>query len=668
MLSKRLYTIQSKALFIDHLIIFKNIYIYIFSASLAIKSALKEEQSRFKSLIEKLRIYLSDIVTTLTILWDLNLDYFLLFDIHQINMDVLHRDHFLTAKTFEPSNLILQNIQISKTGIFFSQAIESSSHSTRLLQIVQQLSRSQENSSFEQYKRVQVFKFAKELNEQQFKLIQTTLPRLAKLTFKLPIFQDDFVLITHTHGYSPLGMIPFEEHSNFNSYNTYRLIYSYLTNSVIFATKFREDEEKEKMMQKLRLPSQVEMYSESPDPPRPSSFAPPSSNAPHAECCRCSKCRQKGDNTGIRGVEHPGSGMSPTPSVISEQRQSVPRQSQAFLPQQCQASSQGQQTNFGGAKQKLLHWEKDSNYGYTNPDAIDAPAAAAAAAVAAAASHPDQADPLQAQQNLHQILLQDREQRRIELDRLTEQRDRLTQEFRQVDECVSSSNKEIKKLSRNSNILSKVFTNLSSSFSSSKRKDASFSSPILPPSSNRFPVLDGEVTIQSKAKKNFSSALQSNLPPVILNSNVQDKPADARSDKGQSVPEQGAQGRENSETSQQQQLLDLHTPQQQQSPAAHSSPRQLQPAAVPPALPLLPADQPGLTQASSPLLPPSLPGTPVTEAAAGLPRPNLQSPSDFTTPSNQIKEKTTPFMSARPTLPPKSNRTKIFRSSGLDRT
>ena len=205
----------------------------------------------------------------MTILWDLNLDYFLLFNLHEINLDALHRDHSLTAKTFEPTNLILQNIQVSKTGINFSQTIESSNHSSRLLQIVQQLSLSQDISSFEQYKKVQVFKFAKELNEQQFKLIQQTLPRLAKLSFKLPIFQDDFVLITHTHGYSPLGMIPFDEHSDFNGLNTYRLIYSYLTNSVIFATKYRETEEKEKMMQKLRLPSQMEMYGGSPAPPRP---------------------------------------------------------------------------------------------------------------------------------------------------------------------------------------------------------------------------------------------------------------------------------------------------------------------------------------------------------------------------------------------------------------
>ena len=607
----------------------------------------------------------------MTILWDLNLDYFLLFNLHEINLDALHRDHSLTAKTFEPTNLILQNIQVSKTGINFSQTIESSNHSSRLLQIVQQLSLSQDISSFEQYKKVQVFKFAKELNEQQFKLIQQTLPRLAKLSFKLPIFQDDFVLITHTHGYSPLGMIPFDEHSDFNGYNTYRLIYSYLTNSVIFATKYRETEEKEKMMQKLRLPSQMEMYGGSPAPPRPAPTAPPHcSAAPHAASCRCTTCRQRGDNTGIRGAGLPGSGISPAPSVISEQRPSNPMHSPTFLQNQCQALSQGL-TSFGGAKQKLLQWDNGSNDGYENPDAD---------ATHAAAGLPDHNDPLQAQQQHHQQLLQDREQRRSELDRLT-------QEFRQLDECVTKSNKEIKKLSRNSNVLSKVFANLSSSFSP-KRKEASSSSPLLPPPSNRFPVLDGGVTIQSKANKNIPSALNNILPPVILKSNVQDNTADARSDNGQSVPEQGAQGQDqgqdqartrpgqgqgqdHSAASQQQQLLELQNQQQQQSPAAAlGSPRQPQPAAVPPSLLLPTADQPGLTQASSPFPPTSIRDTPVTEAAAGLPRPNLQSPSDFNTPSNPVKEKTTPFMSAKPTLPPKSVKRgkNMFKSGGLDRT
>ena len=223
---------------------------------------------------------------------EINVEFFILFELESLNQTTLDRDHQLTSKSLDPTNLVFKDVKITRQGVNLSQSIECDKNRLYLLNLVEKLSQTAQNLPFTEYTNVQIFRFAKELNDNQFQTLQKILPRLKTLTFKLPIFESDLVLISHTHGYSPLLNHSFNNHQGFNDNNIYKLYYSFTKNSVIFGTKYRIEEEQQHMLNSLRLPSIEDQYA--------------------------SQLSLAGGYSGAQGAELPGTGGLPAKPAVPQ--------------------------------------------------------------------------------------------------------------------------------------------------------------------------------------------------------------------------------------------------------------------------------------------------------------------------------------------------------------
>ena len=97
----------------------------------------KEEKDRIQIYFDRLKSYLTQCLDKIGVLMEINVEFFILYELESLNQTTLDRDHQLTSKSLDPTNLVFKDVKITRQGVNLSQSIECDKNRFYLLNLVE---------------------------------------------------------------------------------------------------------------------------------------------------------------------------------------------------------------------------------------------------------------------------------------------------------------------------------------------------------------------------------------------------------------------------------------------------------------------------------------------------------------------------------------------------